>query len=181
MTAPAFNKAAWRAGPWAAFATGGKGAAGGKGSGKAKRKRTAKGWPAPKPIDDLAFPAGAFVVCPYPPAELNPNARVHWSIERPIAKAYRQACWALALAAKVRAPAGDGPIWLRLDFFPPNRAARDDDNAEAAFKAGRDGIAAAMKVNDAQFRIVRVWHADEPRSCVRVTVLDPSELQGALA
>ncbi len=59
----------------------------------------------------------------------------------------------------------------RIDFFPPNRARRDDDNAIAAFKAGRDGIADALKVDDARFQIVPVMHR-EARACVVVTVID---------
>lgn len=174
MNAPAmFSKSRWRAGPWAVFG----GNAPAKGSDKPKRKRTAaKPRPAPRSLDGVALPAGQRIVCHYPPVELNPNARVHWSVHRRVAGKYREDCWALTLAAKVRVPA-EGKIRLRLDFFPPTRARRDDDNAEAAFKHGRDGIAQALKVDDHRFRITeKVWH-DEPLSCVVVTVLaDEGEL-----
>lgn len=170
MNAPAmFSKSRWRAGPWAVFG----GNAPAKGSDKPKKKRTAaKPRPAPRPIDDIDMPGGQRIVCGWPPVELSPNARVHWSVARRVAAAYHRDCWALALAAKVRVPA-EGVIRLRLDLFPPDRRRRDDDNPEAAFKHGRDGIAAALKVDDSRFRIVaKVWH-DEPRACVVVTVLDP--------
>lgn len=131
--------------------------------------------PAPRPVDDIALPAGADVlcrvVCPYPPAALNPNARGHWSKRSPVAKLYRRECWALALAAGLHmlvVPAG--PIQVRLDFFPPDRARRDDDNAVAAFKAGRDGIADALKVDDSRFATVAHFHP-EPRACVVVSIL----------
>lgn len=174
MNAPAtFSKARWRSGPWAVF-----GGNTPKGSGKPKRKRTAaKPRPAPLPIDDIGdMPPGTRIVCGWPPVELSPNARVHWSVSRPIGRKYREDCWALTLAAKPRVPAA-GPIRVQLDFFPPNRARRDDDNAEAAFKSGRDGIADALKVDDSRFRITKVWH-NEPRACVVVTILDP---EGELA
>lgn len=176
MNAPAlFQKSRWRTGPWAVFGNG----TAPKGDGKPKKKRTAaKPRPAPKPIDDIpGMPRGQQIVCGWPPVELSPNARVHWSVERRVAAAYHRDCWALALAAKIHIPA-DGPIRLQLDFFPPDRRRRDDDNPEAAFKHGRDGIAAALKVDDSRFRIVaKVWH-EEPRACVVVTVLDQ---EGVLA
>lgn len=37
---------------------------------------------------------------------------------------------------------------LSLTFCPPDRRKRDDDNLVAAFKAGRDGIAQAMGIDD---------------------------------
>lgn len=129
----------------------------------------------PRPVDDIALPASADVlgrvICPYPPAILNPNGRAHWSKRSPVAKAYRQECWALALAAGLHmlvVPAG--PIRVRLDFFPPDHVRRDDDNAVAAFKAGRDGIADAMKVDDSRFATVAHFHP-EPRACVVVSIL----------
>lgn len=42
-------------------------------------------------------------------------------------------------------------IALWLDFYPPDRRARDDDNMIASFKAGRDGIALALGINDKRF------------------------------
>jgi hypothetical protein len=151
-----------------------RGAAHGSGSpfapAKGKKRAPAKPRPLPLPIDEIDLPAGPRVIVEYPPAILSPNSRAHWSKRGPVARAYRKGCWALTLAAKIRAPA-EGVIRLRLDFFPPDRVPRDDDNAIAAFKAGRDGIADALKVDDARFQIVPVWHV-EPRSCVVVTILE---------
>lgn len=159
--------------------------------------RLAKAKPQPKPrrqpkaiggidgfvISLTALPRPALrVICPFPPPELNPNARGHWSRRSKAARAYRRECWALTLEALGRAP-GDGearfiaapspfaagPIRLHLDFFPPDRRQRDDDNAIASFKAGRDGIAAALKVNDRRFVTSHTWH-HEPRACVVATL-----------
>lgn len=125
--------------------------------------------PAPRPIDDIALPAGPRVICHFPPVACSPNHRDRWG-RIAAAKAYRKACWADARAARIKAPA-EGFIRLRLDFFPPDRRARDDDNAIAAFKAGRDGIADALGVDDRRFRITTVWH-DEPRACVVATIIE---------
>ncbi|HEY8604702.1 hypothetical protein [Tsuneonella suprasediminis] len=160
-----------------------------KRSGRAPRPR-----PDPKPVDDIAdLPevtgAGRRVIVPFPPVELSPNFRGHWSTVAKVKKAYRRLCWALALEAglspsqasgPLRTPGracggnatGDqSPIIVRLDFFPPDRASRDDDNVSASFKAGRDGIADALKCDDARFVTTNVLHT-APRSCVVVTLID---------
>lgn len=87
---------------------------------------------------------------PWPPKELSPNARVHWSKRSRAAKAYRRDCALLVRAASIAAPDSER-IALWIEFFPPDRRQRDDDNLLAAFKAGRDGIADALGVNDKRF------------------------------
>lgn len=144
-----------------------------------KVKRAPRPRPDPKPVDDVAdLPEvtglGRRVIVPFPPVELSPNFRGHWSKVSKVKKAYRRLCWALALKAKLKVPAyagKDGKIAVRLDFFPPDRASRDDDNVPASFKAGRDGIADALKCDDARFDTTSVLRT-EPRSCVVVTLID---------
>lgn len=92
---------------------------------------------------------------PWPPKDLSPNARVHWSVRRKAVKTYRDACfWAtkqlMALGGWQNLPDGDLHLWI--DFYPPDRRHRDDDNMLAAFKSGRDGIADALGINDKRFR-----------------------------
>lgn len=93
------------------------------------------------------------VVLPWPPKDLSPNARVHWSRRSKAAKAYRAACWAACLEAGLRSIAWEGEIHLWISFVPPDRRHRDDDNMISAFKSGRDGLADALKVDDKRFRI----------------------------
>jgi crossover junction endodeoxyribonuclease RusA len=91
------------------------------------------------------------IALPWPPKVLSPNARVHWSVKSKAAKSYRKACWALCVEAKIDKPATEGRLHLWLEFYPPDRRARDDDNMIAAFKNGRDGIADALGVDDKRF------------------------------
>lgn len=93
------------------------------------------------------------VELPWPPKALSPNARVHWSVRSKAAKAYRRQCHLLTLEAGIRGVDWEGDIHLWIDFFPPDRRNRDDDNLIAAFKSGRDGIADAMSVDDKRFRM----------------------------
>lgn len=66
---------------------------------------------------------------------------------------YKQEVWAQAKADKLVAPATDR-ILLRLRFYPPSthRRRADDDNLCAAFKAGRDGLAEALGIDDQRFK-----------------------------
>lgn len=93
------------------------------------------------------------VTLPWPSKALSPNARVHWAQKSKAAKVYRHACAMLALQAKLAAPCETGPIHLWIDFYPPNRRSRDDDNLVAAFKSGRDGLADGLGIDDKRFQI----------------------------
>lgn len=120
-----------------------------------------------------ALPAGRYrLVLPWPPKELSPNARKHPARRATFVKSYRQDCWALAREALGHAAGklfpGDAPIAVRLDFFPPDGRSRDDDNCEAAFKAGRDGVAQALNVDDRRFVVTRRLRS-EVRGCVVMT------------
>lgn len=99
------------------------------------------------------------VILPWPPKELSPNARVHWSKRSKAAKAYRHACRMLFMQAGITAP--EGKVTLSLEFVPPTRHAMDDDNLIARFKAGRDGIADAIGIDDKHF-ITQFWLRSEP-------------------
>ncbi|MHB2048881.1 RusA family crossover junction endodeoxyribonuclease [Pseudomonas sp. VEM90] len=86
---------------------------------------------------------------PWPPAACSPNSRGHWSKKSRAAKSYRAACHLLAKQAGIKAPRGDA--LLMLEFMPPDRRRRDDDNLLAMFKAGRDGLADALGIDDNVF------------------------------
>lgn len=119
----------------------------------------------------VGAPAGQRIICDWPPNILSVNSRAHWSKSSKARKAYRRSCWALALAAKVKLPA-DGDIRVRLDMFPPEPNGNDDDNAQSRFKAGRDGIAEALKVDDARFRVEPRLHREHPIACMVFTILE---------
>lgn len=88
------------------------------------------------------------VTLPWPHKELSPNARVHWAKKARITKAYRELCFYMAKDKKLK----PGHI-MKMTFHPPDNRRRDDDNMIASFKAGRDGVADAVGVDDAQFKL----------------------------
>ncbi len=87
---------------------------------------------------------------PWPLKELTPNfkRRSHWSAYRDQTKQYRADCFWLTEKVADRAFAPEGKIPATIDFYPPDKRHRDDDNMIASFKAGRDGLADALQVND---------------------------------
>lgn len=109
------------------------------------------------------------VTLPWPPSTLSPNARhAHPSIKWKAVRAYRSACKTLAEAYGVVAPDSQ-KIALWIEFVPPDRRHRDDDNMVASFKAGRDGLADALGVDDKRF-VCRHTVADEVGGMVRVSI-----------
>ena len=108
---------------------------------------------------------------PWPPKELSPNARVHWSKKSKAAKKYRAACHVLCLQAGVKAPVGRA--FLALEFVPPDRRRRDDDNCLASFKSGRDGLADALGIDDSNF-VTQIQMSTETikGGAVRVRIAD---------
>lgn len=111
------------------------------------------------------------VTLPFPPKELNPNNKPHWAVLARVKKKYRELCWVLALKSGLTPEAIQG--WERasvhLDFYAPDRRHRDDDNMLAAMKAGIDGIADALGMDDNKFKVT-FDVSDDIGGMVKVTV-----------
>jgi len=91
------------------------------------------------------------ITVPYPPKELNPNQKMGWAAKMGWIKQYRAICKYIASQSAHDVP--DGDLVLDLEFFPPDNRRRDDDNMIASFKAGRDGIAEALELDDIRFQL----------------------------
>lgn len=110
------------------------------------------------------------LILPWPPKMLSPNARAHWSVKSKATKAYNHACWALCKESGMVAP-DSGDIHLVVDYYPPDRRARDQDNMISSSKALFDGIAAALGVNDKRFKL-HPYVKDEIGGFVRVRIVN---------
>lgn len=122
------------------------------------------------------------ITLPWPRSSLSPNARGHWRKRHQATGIYRYTCKMETLDAIQKGkwdlqPLRDlveagGQIHVFLDFYPPDRRARDDDNVIAAFKSGRDGLADALKIDDVHFRTHPFLKRDSPvpGGEVRVTI-----------
>ncbi len=111
---------------------------------------------------------------PYPDKELSPNARLHWSKVAKAKAAYRKVCVAFTREAMGR-ETFTAPVSVYITIYPPDKRRRDDDNAIGSFKAGRDGVADAIKVDDADwdttYRVMK-----KPLGQVIVEVSEPFEV-----
>ena len=95
---------------------------------------------------------------PFPPAGLFPNraSGKHWTSTFKIKQAYKEDCYLLTLAS-VRDFVITGDIRVTLIYVMPDKRHRDVDNCLAASKAGLDGMADALKVDDKMFQPVTVY------------------------
>ena len=89
---------------------------------------------------------------PWPPVGLSPNARNHWTTTARLKKAYRKACAMAAMEQGARRLLASR-LEVHLRFVPPNRRARDWDNLLSSMKAGLDGLADVLQVDDSRWRL----------------------------
>lgn len=110
------------------------------------------------------------LILPWPDRILHPNARPNRWAKAAATKAARHHAHLLALEAGwhlVTLPEGRLHLWVT--FYPPNKRRRDDDGLPAAFKAARDGIADALRIDDHRF-ISHPFLHDQVRTGGQVSV-----------
>ena len=110
----------------------------------------------------------ARLILPWPPKELSPNFRAHWSNLARAKKAYREACARAAREQGMR-PVKADKLHLSLTFYAPTRRAYDLDNALARMKSGLDGLADVLGVDDKHWTLT-ISKADTVGGLVRVEV-----------
>lgn len=110
------------------------------------------------------------VSLPWPPKQLTPNHKRsrHWRTAVLPTRLYRSIAFVLAKEAKLAVAAGDMPVMLKITFYPPDKRRRDADGMVGSIKAGLDGIADALKVDDYRFRAE--YHFADPEKPGRVEV-----------
>lgn len=89
---------------------------------------------------------------PWPPKELSPNQRVHRMVLAKRKREYRTDCAWLAKAAGLSA-LGAQRLAISITFRAPDRRGRDLDNMLASMKAGLDGLADIMGVDDSRWAL----------------------------
>jgi crossover junction endodeoxyribonuclease RusA len=107
---------------------------------------------------------------PWPPRELSPNTRhAHWSIMARAKRRYRSACALLARsqgASKLDVP----ELAVSMIFVPPDRRRRDLDNCISSMKAGLDGLADVLGVDDNRWTMTAVMDHSRVGGFVSVEV-----------
>lgn len=95
----------------------------------------------------------------FPPACLFPNRAkgTHWTVTHKAKTLYRDnSAWLTKGQLKGWTPT-ERDIKLTVTFVMPDKRLRDTDNCLAAAKAGLDGMAEALGVNDRQFQPVVIF------------------------
>lgn len=59
---------------------------------------------------------------------------------------------------------------LKITFYPPTKANRDIDNCLASIKAGLDGIADGLAINDKFFRPITIDFGETDKNNPRVVI-----------
>lgn len=101
----------------------------------------------------MTTPITITVSLPWPSKHLSPNGRPKLRDKMSAKKEAREKAFALSLEAVGRTRIASVSR-MHVLWCQPDRRPRDDDNLIASFKAYRDGIALALKVDDATFRPV---------------------------
>ena len=86
----------------------------------------------------------------WPPASLSGHAKGSWKPHAALVRKHRSWAAAATRAAKVPAQPASGDIPIHIIFTPPDRRG-DRTNYPNRIKAGLDGIAEALGVNDRRF------------------------------
>lgn len=106
------------------------------------------------------------IVLDFPPKDLFPNraSGKHWGSLYKLKSDYRESSTWLAKSQLGDWKHNGNPIVLTLTFHMPDKRWRDADNCLAAAKAGIDGLADALMVNDRIFNpiIVQRILGDKP-------------------
>jgi len=96
----------------------------------------------------------------FPPASLFPNRSrgKHWAVTHKDKTLYRDnSSWLTKYQMRRDWVAPGGNIRLEVTFVMPDKRLRDADNCLAAAKAGFDGMADALNVNDRQFQPIVIY------------------------
>ena len=99
------------------------------------------------------------LIVPYPPVPLSPNARPHWAHRAKVKARYREAChaWAaeqlrwLGLSEYQVDAMFCGRVLVEVCAFRVGQQRVDKDNLIASLKAGIDGVAEVLRIDDVQF------------------------------
>lgn len=98
------------------------------------------------------------IILPWPPTDLSPNKRLHWTQVAKLKREYRKDCWVTTLEQMNRLNPKPGfkeqSLHLELTFLPPDKRHYDRDNLVARMKSGIDGMCDALNIDDSQFAMI---------------------------
>lgn len=112
------------------------------------------------------------VKLPFPPNDLSPNKRQHWSALARAKKAYKRDCHYTCLEQKIR-KMPEAKILVEMTFIPPANYKYDQDNLIARMKSGLDALSDYIGVDDSYFQLTAPVIAKAQKSAGVKVVLRP--------
>lgn len=110
---------------------------------------------------------------PFPSPKLSPNARLHWSAVAREKKRLR-ALWAWDAVGQGAGRLDAQRLHLSIEFCPPSAQRRDLDNLLASVKAGLDGLADTLGIDDSRWTLeLKPLGAVQKGGCVIVEIRVP--------
>lgn len=108
----------------------------------------------------------------FPPKELFPNRAngVNWAALYKIKNDYRQNSGWLAKHQISNWKHDGQEVFLKLTFVMPDKRYRDLDNCLAASKAGLDGLADALGINDKLFHPIQIMRDQGDKKTAKIIV-----------
>lgn len=121
------------------------------------------------------------VIFGWPNPKLSPNKRIHWAARNGPKKKLRHEGFILGVQLRSRWQPPEGIIDIDLTFCPAAAYHYDRDNLQAAMKAGLDGLADGLGLNDRRFRPFSDIGPKDPdkRGFVRVELKGGQMIGGA--
>ena len=122
---------------------------------------------------------GLSFILPFPLSSLSPNSRVHRTVVGSEKAIYRQKAKIETKQARIRRDVYIGDIIAHIEAFGGKlpititfcpRRAMDDDNIIASFKAGRDGIADGLGIDDSLFLVSYKFEAPNKKAWVKIEI-----------
>ena len=106
----------------------------------------------------------------WPPRELHPNARVHWSVRARKAKNARIVAAWTTREAGIRRNDPDIQETLKVTavFSPPDNRPRDVDGMLSSIKSYLDGISDVIGIDDSKWQIALKREAPTKGGAVRI-------------
>lgn len=124
-----------------------------------------------------AYKPGAITIkLPFPPADLFPNRKngLHWAATNKVKTQYKSDCFYLTKSQVKEFFWKEGDIRMTLIYVMPDKRHRDADNCLAASKAGLDGMADGLIVNDKRFQPITIYRVQgEKPGCLIVQLEMP--------
>ena len=115
------------------------------------------------------------IVLGWPPSDLSPNKRLHWAKLATAKKEYRKNCLSASREQLKKYSKLDNlpeRLVLEMTFIPPDKRSYDRDNLVARMKAGIDGLADALRINDKRFNtVISTMDLDRYGGFVQIRIL----------